>query len=178
MKPLLLPLLLTLTTVASGEPSAKSPLLPSRAPALIQLRDQFDAPQTLSFPATNIIVLTIADKKGSEQIDAWVAAIKKQFGQRIEIRGIADVSSVPRWLREMVRKRFQKVQTHPVMMDWSGETVKAITYVPGVANVLVLDKRGQILKRLIGAANDKSIQDLRAAIDLALSGPVEKSAGP
>ena len=68
----------------------------------------------------------------------------------------------------MVRMKFQKSQTYPVMMDWSGEAVKAFTYVPDKANVLVLDGRGQILKRISGEANPKAVQDLCAAIDRAL----------
>jgi hypothetical protein len=140
--------------------------IPTNAPRLIELRDQFDAPQKISFPATNITLLAIADKKGSEQVNGWIALVKQRFGKQIDIRGLADVSSVPRFLREMVRKKFQKVHTHPVMMDWSGEAVKAFTYVPGVANILVLSKRGQILKRMTGEANDKAFQDLCAAIDL------------
>jgi len=54
------------------------------------------------------------------------------------------------------------------MLDWSGEVVKAFTYVPDKANVLVLDARGQILKRISGEANPKAVQDLCAAIDRAL----------
>ena len=54
------------------------------------------------------------------------------------------------------------------MMDWSGGAVKAFAYVPDKANVLVLDGHGQILKRIIGEANPKAVQDLCAAIDGAL----------
>ena len=40
--------------------------IPTNAPACIELRDQFDSPQRLTFPATNLVVLTIADKTGAE----------------------------------------------------------------------------------------------------------------
>ena len=48
----------------------------------------------------------------------------KQFGTRVDVLGIADVSAVPRLLPGTVRSAFRKEQTHPVMMDWSGEVVK------------------------------------------------------
>ena len=153
-----------MTAAPRSEPS----FTPTNAPSWIELRDQFDARQTLSFPATHITLLTIADKKGSEQIAGWITPLKQRFGQRIDIRGLADVSTVPRLLRGMVRSKFQKFQTYPIMMDWSGEAVKAFTYVPDKANVLVLDGRGQILKRLSGEANPKTVEDLCAAIDRAL----------
>ena len=161
---------MTLATGVSAAPNSEPSITPTNAPSSIELRDQFDAPQTLSFPATNVTLLTIADKKGSEQIAGWVAPLKQRFGKRIDIRGLADVSTVPRPLRGMVRMKFQKLHTYPVMMDWSGEAVKAFTYVPDKANVLLLDERGQILKRISGEANPKAVQELCDAIDRALVG--------
>ena len=168
MKQILSLLLVTLATGVSAAPNSEPSVTPTNAPSWIELHDQFDAPQTLSFPATNVTLLTIADKKGSEQVAGWVAPLKQRFGKRIDIRGLADVSTVPRPLRGMVRMKFRRLHTYPIMMDWSGEAVKAFTYVPDNANVLVLDARGQILKRISGEANPKAVQDLCAAIDRAL----------
>jgi len=159
-------------------PPTETPRVPTHAPAVIELRDQFDAPQKLSFPTTNVTLLTIADKNGSEQIPGWIAPLKQRFGPRIDIRGIADVSAVPWPLRNWVRKKFQKVQSYPVMMDWSGDAVKAFTYVPDQANVLVLDRRGQIIKRLSGAATQPSVQEVFVAIDRALAGSTPPSSLP
>jgi len=168
MKQLILLFLVTLATSIHAAPSAESSVLPTNAPSSIALRDQFDAPQTLSFPADNLTLLTIADKKGSEQISGWIAPLKQRFGQRIDFRGLADMSTVPRPLRGMIRKKFQAHQTYPVMLDWSGEAVKAFTYVPDKANVLLLDTHGHILRRFSGDANPKALEDLCAAVDRAL----------
>ena len=138
-------LLVTLATGVGAAPSAESSIVPTNAPPLTALHDQFDAPQTLSFPADNLTLLTFADEKGSEQISAWIAPLKQRSGKRIDFRGLADVSTAPRPLRGMIRKKFQTLQTYPVMLDWSGEAVKAFTYVPDKANVLLLDGHGHIL---------------------------------
>ncbi|MGA3269252.1 MAG: hypothetical protein ABSE16_20850 [Verrucomicrobiota bacterium] len=68
MKQILLLLFVTLATDVSAAPKAESSIIPTSAPSSIQLHDQFDAPQKLSFPATDVTLLTIADKKGSEHI--------------------------------------------------------------------------------------------------------------
>ena len=149
--------------------------VPTTSPACIELNDQFDALQKLSFPTTNITFLTIADHKGSEQIAGWVAPVKQRFGTRVDIRGIADVSPVPRFLRGMIRKQFQKAQAYPVMLDWSGDAVKAFTYVADEANVLVLDGHGRILKRLAGAADESSVRELCATLEAALNDPANKA---
>jgi hypothetical protein len=169
MKQILLLLLVTLATGVGAAPRAAASLIPTNAPSSIELHDQFDAPQKLSFPAANVTLLTIADKKGAEQINGWITPLKQRFGKRIDIRGLADVSTVPRLLRGMIRTKFQKIQTYPVMMDWSGVAVKAFAYVPNHANVLVLDRRGHILERLSGEANPGAVQELCAAIDRALA---------
>ena len=174
MKHILSLLLLTLAAGVSAAPKSEPAITPTNAPSSIELHDQFDAPQTLSFPATNVTLLTIADKKGSEQITGWITPLKQRFGKRIDIRGLADVSTVPRPLRGMIRMKFQRLKSYPIMLDWSGEAVKAFTYVPDRANVLVLDARGQILKRISGEANPKSVQDLCAAIDRALVDRADK----
>lgn len=168
MKPTLSFLFLTLATGMSAAPNFERSIMGTNAPPSIELRDQFDAPQRLSFPRTNITLLTIADRKGSEQVAGWIAPLRHRFGTRIDIRGLADVSSVPRPLRGTIRTKFQKFQTYPVMMDWSGKAVKAFTYVPDKANLLVLDEHGHILKRISGEANPEGIEALSAVIDGAL----------
>jgi hypothetical protein len=142
---------------------------PTNAPARIQLLDQYDVSQTLAFPATNLTLLTIADKTGSEQIAGWVAPVKNRFGRRVDIRGLADLSAVPSVLRPLVRREFRKSQSYPVMLDWSGEVVKAFAYQRDKANVLLLDGQGGILKRWSGPADAAAIQNLCATIDAALA---------
>ena len=42
---------------------------PPTAPSVIELRDQFDVSHRIVFPATNGIVLILADKDGARQVD-------------------------------------------------------------------------------------------------------------
>ena len=168
MKRLSALLLLLLQVHAAGAPESPERKVPDTVPRRIDLRDQFDKPQLVEFPVTNLFLLTIADKKGSEQIAGWVQPAKLKYGTRIQIRGIADVSSVPRLLRSMVRKQFQKIQSYPVMMDWTGEVVNAITYKPDMANILILDGEGHVAARMTGAASENSLHQLFQTIDRAL----------
>lgn len=151
---------------------------PTNAPALIELRDQFDVLQKLSFPTKRITLLTIADKKGLKQIDRWLEGVKQRCGAWIDIRGIADVSSVPGPLQGLVQKKFRKVQSHSVMMDWSGDVVKSFSYSPGAAHILVLDRGGQILQRMIGEANERAIQAICEVIERALAAGETKFPSP
>lgn len=141
------------------------PAKPTNAPARIALRDQFDVPRVIAFPTSNLTFLTIADKAGSQQIPEWVTAIKQRFGDRVMIEGIADVSSVPRPLRGMVRRGFQHDLAHPVLLDWSGDVVKTLAFVPSQANLFALDRDGKILKRVAGAATAERVAEICAALE-------------
>lgn len=149
----------------------EAPKPPAKAPALLELRDQYDAPQRLAFPATNIIVLTIANKKGSEQIDGWVTALKARYASRIELRGLADMGGVPGLMRGKVRKKFQETRQYPVMMDWSGTNCAAFGYQKDVANVLLLGRDGTVHARFTRAATPAAVAQAGAAIDKLLSTP-------
>jgi hypothetical protein len=162
-------LILGLTTMLRVTAGETAGVTPTNAPAVITLRDQFDAAQRLAFPTTNIFLFTIADKKGSEQIAGWVAPIKERFEARVEICGIADVSAVPRLLRGTVRKKFRQAQTYPVMLDWTGETVKAFGCVSDQVNVFVVDGEGRILKRVTGPVSHAALREVFGVLDAALS---------
>ena len=141
--------------------------IPTHAPACIELRDQFDSPQRLTFPATNLVLLTIADKTGAEQVDSWIAAIKPRYAGRVEIRGLADVQGVPAFLRGKVRKKFQQTRQYPVMMDWSGEACAKFNFQPGVANLFLIARDGSIVGRWTGTATDGAVSELSALLDRA-----------
>ncbi|MFO1511725.1 MAG: hypothetical protein U1F83_02240 [Verrucomicrobiota bacterium] len=155
----------TLLPAAAGETAGG---VPTNAPATISLRDQFDAPQTLAFPTTNVLFFAIADQKGSEQIAGWVAPVKDRFQERVAIYGIADVSAVPRPLRGLVRKKFKQAQSHPVMLDWTGTTVKAFGCANNAVNVFVVDGEGGIQMRVVGPATEGKLRDLFAVLDQTL----------
>lgn len=142
---------------------------PNNSPAHLELRDQFGAIQKLDFPKTNITFLVIADWKGSREVAGWIAPIKHRFDTRIDIRGLADVSCVPGPLHGLVERRFRAAESYPVMMDWTGKAAKSFAYVPGMANVLVLNRQGRILFRTGGAAADKPLQEIYDVLTQALS---------
>ena len=153
--------------------AGEAPKPPVHAPASLELHDQYDAPQRLAFPATNVVVLTIADKKGSEQIDGWVAALKARYAGRIELRGLADVGGVPGFLRGKVRKQFKETRTYPVMMDWSGNVCAQFGYKKDVANILLLGRDGTIHARFTGAATPAAIAEAVTALDKLLLSPLK-----
>jgi hypothetical protein len=156
---------LVTATARAGEAESMATNLPS----FIELRDQYDALQKLSLPLTNITLLAIADKKGSDQVSDWIAALRARYKDRIDYRGLADMTGVPPFLQSTIRKQFRKTCTHPVMMDWSGKVCAQLGYRRGVANILILECNGVVIGRFSGAASETNLLHAASTLDLALS---------
>lgn len=157
--------LLTCREASAGEYIGSA----TNAPACIELRDQFDSPHKLTFPTTNITLLTIADRKGSAQVDGWIDALKSRCDGRTAIRGLADVGGAPAFVQGRIRKGFQESRKYPVMLDWSGKVCAQFGYKKEEANILVLDRNGRIQARFTGVATDSAIAEVGSVLDKLLS---------
>lgn len=154
--------------VQSEADSGKDPVqetAPSAPVPVIELSDQFEVPHTLRFPHTNVVVLTLADHKGSKQVEGWVRPLKERFPQQLTLAGVADVSKVPAWLRGRVRAGFREQMPYPVMLDWKGTVCRHFAYERGDVNVLLLDRSGALRLRLTGPATAEALARLTQAIE-------------
>ncbi len=153
------------SVVVRGE---ENPLWPTNAPARVELPDQFGKPQLLAFPNSKVTLLAIADKKGSTEVNAWIAALKPRYAGRVDIRGLADMGGVPGFLQGHISRKFQATRQYPVMMDWSGKVCDRFGYRREAANILVIDAEGTIRERVCGAASDDGVTRISHALDAAL----------
>ncbi len=169
MKFPLIVLVLNLLLVCENTGAQPSTGSSTNAPSCIELRDQFDKPHRLSFPTTKVMVLTIADRKGSEEVDGWIAALKPLYAGRVDFRGLANVGGVPGLFQAKVRRKFQETRNYPVMMDWTGVACAQFGYQRDVANILVIDHNGYIRTRISGSASSAAVAAVRVALDAALS---------
>lgn len=157
-----------------GEDVRNVPAIPQR----VELIDQYEKPQVMAFPTTNVTFLTIADRKGSEQIAGWVTAVKARPEMTVDIRGLADVGGVPSFLRGRIRKRFRESILYPVMMDWSGMVCARFQYVPDRANVFIIDRNGALVGRFSGEASESNLKSAFLALEKALATPLNSSMNP
>lgn len=155
-----------------GRSIAGEPVPAGAAPPRVadfSLADQFDRVHRVNFPREKVTVLTIADRRGSAQVEGWVQPLAKRFGDSILQSGIADVSKVPGLLRGHVRKAFREKFSHPVMLDWQGTQSRALGCARGVVNVLLVAPDGQIVFRTAGEADAAGLERLEGEIEKALA---------
>lgn len=155
------------------QPAAAPAATASNATAVARIQgfslaDQYERMHHLTFPGPKPTLLTVADRKGSAQVSAWVQPVREWFGDRVSFVGLADVSKVPGVLRGRVRKSFREQLSHPVMLDWQGIHCRALACERDRVNVLLLSTRGEVLLRLSGPANPSDLGRVRQAIETAL----------
>lgn len=147
-------LLLVMGTVAAN----------NRAPEF-ELMDQYGNAQIYRFPTTKVSVLIFGDRKGSSQIEGWVRPLYDRYQDRVNIKGIAALSSVPSFARGMVTRIFKSQVKYSVLLDWTGKVTKSYSYEEGKANVFVVSPSGEILLRMNGTASQAGLEQVIAQVN-------------
>src|SRR5690606_28597680 len=112
------------SSAASSEPTEVAVLATNLICSSFKLHDQFGQEHSISFPRTNITVLTIADRRGNAQVNSWIGPLRERYEGQVSLLGIADVSEVPSAFHNAFERRFRKLRSQPVMLDWKGVVTK------------------------------------------------------
>jgi hypothetical protein len=134
-----------------------------------ELTDQEAKKRIYRFPKTKVTVMTVADRKGADQLAPWIQPVYDRYQNQIDIDGIADVSMIPKLFQPILREAFKKRLEYSVMLDWDGSVVKQFAYKKNVANIYVIDRGGRIVQRLTGAVRNEALRALFRAIDAAIA---------
>lgn len=146
----------------AGAAGAQS-LIDIRAPEFT-LQDQHVKTVSLRQFEGRVVVLIASDKEGSSQNPAWTRAIRDKYADEVIVLGIADVSSVPFFLKGKIRNDFKK-EGDSILLDWKGEVFNAYNLTKGVSNVILIDKKSMIHYRSSGSASPEAVQGLFEKID-------------
>ena len=130
-----------------------------------QLKDQYDTSYVYKFPRSKVSVLAFGDREGSKQIEGWIHPLYERYGNQVDIHGIAELSVVPTLVRGVVRRIMKREVKHPVMLDWEGSVSRSYGYRSGRANIIVIDRDGRIVLKLIGAARASELNRVYSQID-------------
>ncbi len=167
---------LCVSAAVSLAPEVAPPAAPAARPATVaaacvrkatsfELKDQYDKKLAYAFPRQKVSVLVFGDRKGSEQIESWVRPLYDRYKDRIDQNGVAVLNSVPALMRGIVRQIFKSQVKYPVLLDWTGSVSRAYEYQSGKANLIVIDRSGQIVYCAYGAASEPELARIYTQID-------------
>lgn len=129
------------------------------------LKDQFDKEMSFEFPREKPCVLAIADKAGSEQLEEWLRPLIEKYGDKVDFQGVAELSGVPGIAKGIVRNIIKKKTTRAIMLDWKGDVARQYNFEKDTANLLLIDKTGNIVARRTGAVNNLRLMAFSSEID-------------
>ena len=160
----LLVLWMGLAGLAAGadEPTRLSPF---------ELTDQFGTTNRVEFPRSRPLLLLIGDRRGSEEVDAWIEPLKQRWSNLADLAGIADVSAAPRFVRGRIVEGIRRQRPRPLMLDFEGQVTAPLHCTAKTANLLVVARDGRLLVRFTGKPDDTKL----AAVGAALASPAAGS---
>jgi len=156
-------LLITMICILPVTGASSDNAINEKAPEFT-LRDQYEKTVSLKQYEGRIVVLIASDKEGKAQNSAWTKAIRDKYADRVAVQGVADVSSVPFFLKGKIRSDFKK-DPESILLDWKGEVFKAYDVTKGVSNVILIDRQGMVRHQTSGSASPEAVQELFKNID-------------
>lgn len=147
--------------------SAPAEASPPQAPAFT-LENLKGEKQSFSFPRSKILIIAIADQKGSEDMENWIQPLYDRYTDSVDIQGVAELSAVPKFARGIARGIISGIVKQPIMLDWTGTVSSQFGAQAGVTNVYAINAQGQIIAQGSGAANLDKLKAIAESVDAAL----------
>lgn len=115
-----------------------------------ELKDQFDRVYTDKDYQESIFMVIGSNARGSKYNPIWSLAIYNELkdesvNNQLNSVGLANLSSVPFFLKAMIRNKFPKDKKKWILMDWKGKFSKAYNFKSGMSNILIFDHEGQLV---------------------------------
>ncbi len=139
------------------------PVLNVKAPEF-SLLDQYDKPYNIRQGEGSIVVLLASDKEGEPQNALWRSAIEERHRDKIFLIGIADVRTVPFFLKSRIKNNFRKDNAR-ILLDWTGEVFTNYVLAKHASNIVLIDKKGMVRHVHSGEATTEARETLFKEID-------------
>jgi len=143
--------------------AAGQALINAKAPDF-SLSDQNGLQYSLAAFAGHPVVLLASDKKGEDQNHQWGELVGKKYGDRVKIVGVADVRTVPFFLKGKIKNDFKK-DNNTILLDWDGVVFASYGFAQKVSNIALIDKNGIVRYLHSGGAERGAVEGLFRELD-------------
>jgi hypothetical protein len=134
----------------------------------IELRDQFDRPDTISRHEGSIVVIIASDQAGVQQNEEWEKAIMQSNGDNVILLRVADLRRVPNFsgAKNYAKSIFQHdYPKRSILLDWDGALFSRYQLKEKVSNLIMIDRTGYIRYMYSGAADSPAKDRLMNEIE-------------
>ena len=116
------------------------------------------------------VLYVLSDRSGYEYSENWTEPLVKKFGDRLTFVPVADVRSVPGFLKGLIRSKFEDEFKYPILMDWDGILIEAFSMVEDVPNLVLTNESGVVVYSTHGKGTVQQVNQLARQIEVHLSG--------
>jgi Bacterial protein of unknown function (YtfJ_HI0045) len=123
------------------------------------ITDQFDSLHTEKYYLGGLAIITGSDKNGSQYNKIWIQAIQDSLSNKLnntqlKFLTVANVSSVPFFLKGLVQSKFPQEKKEWVLLDWKGYLADTYQFVDDASNIMIIDKNGGLVYKTNGQVLD------------------------
>ena len=144
---------------ANGQETSSPVELPT-----FEMKDQFGKEHRIEFPRPRPVLLLVGDRHGAEEVDRWIPVLKRHWGERADIVGIAVVRGIPRLFHSRVAESVRRSRTQPVLLDFEGTVTTPLEYVRRRPNVYVIAPGGRMEAHVVGVPDEATLGPIRKAL--------------
>lgn len=157
---------LILLTVAA----AASSLAVGMAAPPFDLKDQFDRAWRFADLKGRVVVVMAADQHSGEMMRPWGDNLSEAYGNQIQLLGLLDLHTYPRFLRGIVGATIRNQTDKPMMLDFEGTIGTAYEVSSRYPVVVVIDRQGIVRGVYKTTFTKDAFAAARDAVEAALKG--------
>jgi len=118
------------------------------------------------FKGAPVIILAGNKKKTARYIKRWVNVLRKKYGRRIAIYGLADLDGIPFFVsNNSIRKRLKKTCPElSILCDWDGKLYKKMKFPKKRYSMRIYDKNKKLVTVVFGDFSLSRIRQVNKAL--------------
>ncbi len=129
------------------------------------MEDQYSKEVQSSAYKGKHLLLFIADRAGSKLTPNFTKVLEPRYRGKATFIAVANVSSVPFFLKGFIRGKFQENYTYTVLMDWKGVLWEHFSCKDDVTTVVHIDPAGIAKFKVSGTGTDKEIEQIQTYLE-------------
>lgn len=111
------------------------------------------------------LLLFIADRAGSKLTPNFTKVLEPKYRGKATFIAVANVSSVPFFLKGFIRGKFQENYAYTVLMDWKGLLWEHFSCKDDVTTVVHIDPSGVAKFKVSGIGTDKELEQIQTYLE-------------
>jgi hypothetical protein len=129
-----------------------------------RVQDQYERVWTRTKFTGKPTLFVLCDRDAYDHVENWTEPLVESYRSKIYFVPVADLRSVPGFLKGYIRGRFQGEFTYSVLMDWDGSLVEPLNIRPGLPTLVLTDASGTITYRAWGKGSESQVKRMKEKI--------------